>query len=455
MLVIRNNCPEPISPCCRTAVTVVQAQAKRLCHGVCRQKIITGFLALLIVGGTSALSADGDKTAGSGADDLAGGTPPPGPFNHPMGESTTTSELLAGCGLPLFDAQGNRADKGGIGCGTCHADVEGNAAAMVGGKTASAICAACHKTQAKLSGTGHAMDDGCLACHQPHGSDSPTDLWTAGLDEDAEKGSAACLSCHDNPGWGSWPRWELSKEQGAAGGRMTLVPRTEPMDVHQFECNECHNPHAAAPNGKLLADGPNEDPAQLCLNCHDEGLARLAYTYHSPSRLSPSARGATLCGSCHVAHAHGEDSATTSRALNIPATMAGAFSVSDLTCLACHATDPVAGRAAMNYVHPALPMVNRQKPDSPGFYPLIDKAGKPGPTGRVGCVTCHLPHGRSVDVDDLSDDDKVPSRAHLPPAVPLVRRYAEPNVCSDCHRDDALERFLYFHKPQRLPRAAR
>jgi predicted CXXCH cytochrome family protein len=74
---------------------------------------------------------------------------------------------------------------------------------MVDGKTASAICAACHQNEARLSVTGHVMDDGCLACHQPHGSDSPADLWTVGLDEDAEEDSAACLSCHDHPGWGS------------------------------------------------------------------------------------------------------------------------------------------------------------------------------------------------------------------------------------------------------------
>jgi predicted CXXCH cytochrome family protein len=415
-----------------------------------------GLLAGLTLGALSVLSADDRANEPAPGEAPVPQLPPPGPFNHPMGESTKASNLLVGCGLPLFDAEGRRVEKGAIGCGTCHADAERDPAAMVDGKTASAVCAACHQDEAKLSGTAHVMDDGCLACHQPHGSDSPADLWTVGLDEDAEEGSAACLSCHDHPGWGSWPRWKLpDKKEPTADGRMTLVPRAEPMEAHQIECNECHNPHAKAPNSKLLADGPDDDPAKLCLNCHEEGLARLAYTYHSPSRLSPAGQAATLCSPCHVIHGPSERSKAAALVLNIPATAAGVFSTQDLTCLACHALGTGAGQAAVNYVHPAIPMVNRQSPGSSGFYPLINQAGEPGNTGRVGCATCHLPHGREVDLDDLSDQNKGPPQAHLPPAVPLVRRYVEPNVCSDCHRDSALERFLWFHKPQSLPRAPR
>ena len=384
--------------------------------------------------------------------------PPAPPFNHPLGPATKASPLLRDCPLPLFDDQGRRTDqKGAIACGTCHAaDAQGriDTGALLPGKTASQLCAACHKKQARMAGTAHVMDEGCLACHQPHAQDAAEDLWTAGLETDAEyEASAACLACHDDPGWAAWPPWKLpAKKQPAPGDRkMKLVARTEPMEAHEFGCSECHDPHAKTPNHSLLADGPDRDFAKLCLNCHDEELARLAYTYHGPSRFGPPGRGTTLCGPCHRMHPPDPDRRPAAPALSLPASTAAAFSTADLTCLACHAAAADHARPAGNYTHPPLPMTNRQQEEAPGFYPLRDKDGQLGPAGRLACLTCHLPHGRQVDLDDLSAEQKRPPAAYLPPPVPLTRRYVQPNLCCDCHHPDALPRFLYFHRPNLLP----
>jgi predicted CXXCH cytochrome family protein len=377
---------------------------------------------------------------------------PPAPaFSHSMGSKTAGSPLLKHCGLPLFDAAGKPADRGRIGCGTCHADVTADPARLTAGKSPGELCTRCHQAEARLAGGNHDLEDGCLGCHQPHGEQGPEDLWTAGLEEDVDAGSAACLACHDEPEWGNWPRWKVSAGPVVSGvEKLTLSLRQASGGPHRIECVECHNAHAEPGNKQKMRAGPEGDPAAVCLNCHRENLGLVAWTGHRSQHVDPERAWTSMCNGCHRIHSTPEPKGSGGLALKIPAGLAGAFLPGNLECLACHATDYGARPRAPNFVHPAVPMQNLQEPGEPGFFPLFDETGRLGASGRIGCLTCHLPHGRGTEATDEEE--------YEPPAgdavVPVVRRYAEPNLCMNCHPTEALERVLYFHTPWRLSRSA-
>jgi hypothetical protein len=77
---------------------------------------------------------------------------------------------------------------------------------------------------------------------------------------------------------------------------------------------------------------------------------------------------------------------------------------------------------------------------TPGVLTLFGQTGKPDPRGRIGCQTCHLPHGRSPG--ESATEQKRGMRLE-------VRSFEVPNLCNRCHGDGARWRYLYFHDPQR------
>ena len=92
--------------------------------------------------------------------------------------------------------------------------------------------------------------------------------------------------------------------------------------------------------------------------------------------------------------------------------------------------------------HPAIPMLSPLGDDDDGYLPLIGAEGAPGPAGTIGCMTCHMPHGR-YPTGPAADP------ATLRAQRLLVRPYVAPNLCSACHGFDGLSRFLRFHDPNR------
>jgi predicted CXXCH cytochrome family protein len=121
-------------------------------------------------------------------------------------------------------------------------------------------------------------DDGCYACHDPHGSDEETLL--------VASREGLCVECHDDP---------------ADNG--TLHPIIE-----DDGCYACHSPHASA-NGSLLI----EPRSTLCLECHDDPTSKAVpheaaadggcVDCHDPhsSKNKPLLlkAGSDLCAECH------------------------------------------------------------------------------------------------------------------------------------------------------------
>jgi hypothetical protein len=91
-------------------------------------------------------------------------------------------------------------------------------------------------------------------------------------------------------------------------------------------------------------------------------------------------------------------------------------------------------------------MANISQPGTPGWTPLYDANGNPGPTGSIACGTCHLPHG-PLDAPGRPTGLTSAPAEELRGLRIMVRPYVAPNLCSSCHGFDGLIRYLYFHKP--------
>jgi predicted CXXCH cytochrome family protein len=79
------------------------------------------------------------------------------------------------------------------------------------------------------------------------------------------------------------------------------------------------------------------------------------------------------------------------------------------------------------WYHPPQPGTPR--PDGRGGEELV----------RINCDTCHDPH-QAAGAKPSAD------------AVRFLRHASAETVCADCHREDALRRYAFFHDRQRRRR---
>lgn len=392
------------------------------------------------------------------------------PFKHPTGGETQYSEMLKDCGLPLFKPDGTRAERGEVGCGTCHdphADSAVNPKLLRRSDSGGELCSRCHTQKAELVGgkhdwlvnpsnawppASHDTADLCLSCHTPHGVKDPESLWVAGLADHEDPNSAACLACHQKPEWGPWPYWRMRVPETPAEYDHVVTLTRDPghSPSHDFPCSTCHDPHMGQGNPSMVLAPPGRDPEQMCLKCHASQFADIEQTAHRTENLGKSPKLTATCSACHRIHGYTREDEPAALPLDVPGDLVGVFSSLDAQCLVCHANDQTPGRSKKSYVHPPVSMFNRIAAGSPGYLPLISDEGHIGDYGRIGCVTCHQAHGRNTFFDLNKSTATIAEEAPAHGAIPLLRAYAEPTLCTDCHHDDALERFLYFHRPDEL-----
>ncbi|MCC7291794.1 MAG: hypothetical protein IT449_07015 [Phycisphaerales bacterium] len=394
------------------------------------------------------------------------------PFAHPTDvDADRLAPLLA---LSGRSASASRDDRG-LRCTHCH-DPHADRHADFLRASPDDLCAACHAEKTAMTGGPHDFLDNpnwrngqgagadrtgrCGFCHGVHGQPRLA-LWRA-ADSTPTTAEGLCLECHQTAGrLPASPARELLHP-------LTLVPAspTRPADAAlplfdergrrcapgRVSCGTCHDPHAGGdPDHAMLRHSDDADPATLCARCHDAANTVPA-SLHSATALSAALPPRQTCGPCHAVHA--VEGAGTELKLGQSAASLMAAPPGPAWCIECHREDGPAAAPGRSD-HPALTITSAVPSGAPGFMPLTDDAGMPGAAGSISCTTCHATHGRfhAEDVSGLnSGEGPQDVAANDVPSVlrrsmqPMLRPFIAPNLCTQCHGEAALERFLFFHR---------
>jgi hypothetical protein len=89
-----------------------------------------------------------------------------------------------------------------------------------------------------------------------------------------------------------------------------------------------------------------------------------------------------------------------------------------------------------------ISMVGRAREEGRALFPLFGEDGKPGLSGRLGCLTCHDPHAGSII--KRGGEGKGSVKYLRDPSGSFLYE-----VCAPCHKREAGERISGFHS---LPR---
>ena len=326
------------------------------------------------------------------------------------------------------------------------------------------LCAMCHAEEARMAGGPHdpsrrpetwpdktaAAKGLCLACHLPHSNDTKTLLRFPPPQADAGH-DGACLACHPKEAWGSKGDRAILHPHDISPDQKKVSHKKVPTDEaghHRMTCRTCHDPHGGAKPGYLINGQPDE-PAGVCLSCHEQ-KKYMEQTGHATERLAKLGFDAGQCRPCHAMHASPDK--TWGQMLSprfLDQHQVGATSsVSDgIVCLACHHSEGPAPVRAVT-THPPIFVPNMVAPEAPGYLPLFDSAGLVSRNGQITCRTCHLSHGRldllqlAAKNGKLSDAERRAMRLNL-------RAFIAPNICTQCHGQEAQLRFMLFHDPAR------
>jgi len=231
-------------------------------------------------------------------------------------------------------------------------------------------CSACHPQHDDVFGTSHDLrtnfpaeknlagmtpseHGACSACHLSHGFARPATA-TPG------DPSGQCISCH----------------QADQCGQARLVEGTDHPDTR---CTDCHNPHERRFGNYLALAEPD-----LCVECHAEQAHLIGGPHDRTTNAAawpesaPAAQG--LCLPCHLPH--GGERADLFR-------LRGSDPVGnhDDVCLLCHAEVAWNARGGLAAIHPCEISPKQNKVEL-ALVPKDEQGNM-----RMGCRTCHDPHG--------------------------------------------------------------
>ena len=372
----------------------------------------------------------------------------------------------------------------------------------------SALCTACHQDKRQLLAFDHnlvstapeakniqdetaAVSGPCGACHLVHNA-LDKHLWARAPLQDSGKADRYCTDCHaptgeakaksvgehDHPvnveikGRGLPPPERVAEilplynvGGGVKGGDL-------------MTCRTCHDPHIWSAVGRVAESAPppgvTTDAAakgiegdahnsflrkgasprpDLCVVCHEDA-AMLVGTDHDLFVTAPDAKnqfGQTVsqsgqCGACHAIHNSPKDRLLWAR--NDGPVQKGQHSMDSL-CTGCHSKGgpakekipPVATHPQGLLINNVLTVNNR----SAGYIKLFDNRWKESRAGDLSCSSCH-----SYYLWDHRHRNPGPGRNVEGNADTSFLRTSSDNiVCTDCHGETAIWRYLYFHSPKK------
>lgn len=298
------------------------------------------------------------------------------------------------------------------------------------------LCVSCHGVHSAVPDTPMLSfqpkySETCSACHPQHEGvvGSPHDLRINHPDERNAAGllpteAGVCSACHMAH---QFPQERVSTA-GDPGGQCIACHRegacgqnklTGGADHPNTICIDCHDPHVRTYGSFLKA--PAE---QLCLQCHGE-METLIGGPHDPGTKSArwpaeAVAAGGPCLACHVPHGG---------AANDLFRFGSAVDVGnhDTVCTTCHADAAWDADSPIAAIHPQK-IAEVHADVNLALVPTDVHGDK-----RLGCRTCHDPHGGAIPV-------------HL---ARVAAEEETTDLCLTCHTDKQLIRFT-GHSPQSL-----
>ena len=296
----------------------------------------------------------------------------------------------------------------------------------------------------------------CMSCHSPHSSTFPALL------VQSNQFSALCLSCHQDPNWaGSIHNTSTKTWNGVAPNPW---PYTGYTTVNQNACENCHNPHNAGSNARLLQTLTEEDN---CLNCHNTHVdskdlqSQFSKTYkhnvygytgiHDPTEAVLVTTKHDECVDCHNSHAAVPTTATVA-----PAVKGANIGVSGITqsgtvinrvaneyeiCYRCHSSNPPTGTTSPRVVVQTDERLEFD-PAAPSYHPVA-AIGKNTTIGgllspytsssQIYCTDCHASDGAGSPAGPHGSIYPQILKYNYDRTGDYVTAYSGYQLCYQCH----------------------
>jgi predicted CXXCH cytochrome family protein len=240
------------------------------------------------------------------------------------------------------------------GCLSCHGPHGSDKSDRLLKTGVPALCVGCHKPDSPVFQARHmkypVAKASCTSCHDPHGSSQPALLLG---NVHAPVGAGSCNRCHEAP---DSPTPFATKQSG-----------------YQL-CKGCHNDMVNATLAKSRLHWPVADK-RGCVNCHSPHASR--YT----KLLKQDTPG--LCGACHA-----------DTLQRISATRVKHAPVEGGTCVACHSPHGSNGAYLFEPSSVIKLCTNCHDYETHSAHPIGEKAVDPRNKNlRVDCLSCHKGHG--------------------------------------------------------------
>ena len=315
----------------------------------------------------------------------------------------------------------------------------------------------------------------CSACHLPHnGKDNY--MWAREVDPELQGVEKMCKSCHakDNiAGRKLTGNYSHPVQVGIDSTNPDIMPRLplfndkgqRVLSGGKVDCASCHNPHQwqsdmpnsrKGINNKIEGDASNSflriaanQDSGLCRECHNDKFTVVA-TDHDFRVTVPKIKNdkeqtldqSGVCGQCHTPHNATLPSRLWARK---PAVV---DDIMASMCLSCHADKTIVKtKVPPNKLHPKrLVPVNAQRHfdnrDKNIIPPVFDVNGRASDIGNISCPTCHNPHQWEPNKAEIGKGKNLEGNVF---SSFLRHRYTEYFICSDCHGEDSIFRYKYYH----------
>lgn len=314
----------------------------------------------------------------------------------------------------------------------------------------------------------------CMHCHQPHNAKGAA-LWARNKGDEEAPVAALCTDCHQEgglaenklPGKHTHPLQVDSKAIEHNKG-IPFFDKDGRRDHKngKVDCASCHNPHQWDPknanhkspeiageegttSSSFLRKTADKNSA-LCVTCHVDKKAILGTDHdllvtapHEKNSLQQERLQSGVCGQCHIPHQSKDSLYLWARPLSPEGNPV------EQRCKSCHAQSQIAAAKVPEQTrHPQQvniwsPQLRQQiyakkVPQILAF----DKQGRRTKFGAITCASCHNPHQWQADskkpgTGKLREGDAMNSF--------LRSNHSENIVCQDCHGNDSIYRYKYFH----------